>query len=108
MAYDEGLATRLRELVADEPGIGERKMFGGLAFMCDGNMAFGIIGSDLMVRLGPGAEAALAEPHVRPMDFTGKPMTGMVYVGEEGVVDDADLARWARRGLAFARSLPPK
>jgi TfoX/Sxy family transcriptional regulator of competence genes len=83
----------------------ERKMFGGVAFMFDGNMAFGIIGSELMARLGPAAEEALTEPHVRPMDFTGKPMKGMVYIGQEGIADDADLERWVRRALAFARSL---
>lgn len=108
MAYDEGLATRLREIVADELGMSERKMFGGIAFMCDGNMAFGIIGSELMARLGPDADAALTEPHVRAMDFTGKPMKGMIYVGEDGIADDAELARWVHRALAFARSLPPK
>lgn len=108
MAYDEALAERIREAAADTEGLTERRMFGGLAFMFHGNMAFGVIGDDLMVRLGPEAEAALREPHTRPMDFTGRPMPGMLYVDQAGLQEDADLARWVGRGLAFAGSLPPK
>ena len=77
MAYDEKLADRVRDILEGDPGVSERKMFGGLAFMVDGHMACGIAGDDLMLRLGAeGAEAALQKPHVRPMDFTGRPMTG--------------------------------
>lgn len=77
MAYDEGLATRVRETVGSEPGLVEKKMFGGLAFMIDGNLAVGIVGDDLMARVGPDAyEAALTRPHARPFDMTGRPMTG--------------------------------
>jgi TfoX/Sxy family transcriptional regulator of competence genes len=109
VAYDEGLAERLREVVADDERISERKMFGGLAFLCAGNMAFGIIGDELMVRVGADAwEQAAAEAHAREMDFTGKPMKGMVYVAVEGIAEDDDLRTWVGRGLDFAGSLPPK
>jgi TfoX/Sxy family transcriptional regulator of competence genes len=108
MAYDEELADRVRIVLAEEPGLTERKMFGGLAFMVNGNMACGIVQDELMLRLGAeGAEAALAEPHVRPMDFTGRPMTGMVYVGREAL-DDAAVQRWVEQAAGHARSLPPK
>jgi TfoX/Sxy family transcriptional regulator of competence genes len=108
VAYDEELADRVRVVLADEPGLTERKMFGGLAFMIGGNMACGIVQDELMLRLGAeGADAALDEPHVREMDFTGRPMTGMVYV-ERADLDDAGLRRWVERAAAFARSLPPK
>ena len=108
MAYDEELADRVRVLLADEPGLTERKMFGGLAFMLNGNMACGIVKDELMLRLGAeGADAAHDEPHVREMDFTGRPMTGMVYVEPAGL-DDAGLRRWVEQAAGFARSLPPK
>ncbi len=109
MAFDEALGGRIRGLVGGTSGIEERKMFGGLAFMYRGHMAFGIIKNDLMVRVGPQGDAeALARPHVRPMDFTGKPMKGMVYVSPEGVSTDDDLKRWIDVALTVAQSLPPK
>lgn len=109
MAFDEDFADRIRALLADQPAVSERKMFGGLAFLIAGNMACGIVGGDLMVRLGEdGADAALDEPHTRPMDFTGRPMKSMVYVSQAGVVDEPVLETWVRRGVAFARALPPK
>jgi TfoX/Sxy family transcriptional regulator of competence genes len=84
-------------------------MFGGIAFMLEGNMAVGIVGDELMVRLDPAdAERALAEPHVRPMDFTGKPMRNMVFVAPSGTASDADLAAWVDAGADHAASLPPK
>ncbi len=84
-------------------------MFGGIAFMLAGNMAVGVIGEDLMVRLDPGdAEKALQEPHVRPMDFTGKPPKNMVYVDAEGTASDEGLAAWVEAGADYASSLPPK
>ena len=87
----------------------ERKMFGGLAFLCSGNMAFGIVGDELMVRVGPDDWThALGEPHAREMDFTGRSMKGMVYVGVAGLAEDDDLQAWVARGVAYARSLPPK
>lgn len=84
-------------------------MFGGLAFLIGGNMACGVVGDTLMVRLGnEGAAAALAEPHTRPMDFTGRPMKSMVYVDPPGIAGQEDLYRWVDRAAAFAQSLPPK
>ena len=109
MAYDEALAERVRDVLAPRVDLTERKMFGGIAFMIGGNMAIGVIGDDLMVRLEPtDAERALAEPHVRPMDFTGRPMKGMVFVGSAGTASDDDLAGWVGAGADFAASLPPK
>lgn len=84
-------------------------MFGGIAFMLAGNMAVGVIGGDLMVRLDPeDAQKALREPHARPMDFTGKPMKNMVYVDAEGTASDEGLAGWVEAGADYAASLPPK
>jgi TfoX/Sxy family transcriptional regulator of competence genes len=109
MAFDEVLAERIRAVLAARSGVTERKMFGGIAFMLDGNMAVGIVGEDLMVRLDPAdAERALAEPHSRPMDFTGRPPKNMVYVAPEGAASDTDLASWVEAGAAHAASLPPK
>lgn len=84
-------------------------MFGGIAFMLAGNMAVGVIGEDLMVRLDPtDAEKALREDHTRPMDFTGKPAKNMVYVDPRGTASDEDLAEWVEAGADYAASLPPK
>jgi TfoX/Sxy family transcriptional regulator of competence genes len=109
MAFDEALADRVRDVLAPRADLGERKMFGGIAFMIGGNMAVGVIGDDLMVRLEPAdAERALAEPHTRPMDFTGRPMKNMVFVDPAGTASDDDLASWVDAGADFASSLPPK
>ena len=109
MAFDETLADRVRYLLEPRSDVSERRMFGGIAFMVAGNMAVGVIKDDLMVRLDPAdAERALAEPHTRPMDFTGKPSKGMVYVDPGGTVTDEDLGPWVDAGADFAASLPPK
>ncbi len=109
MAYDETLAARLHEVLADRTDVSERKMFGGLAMMVAGNMAVGIVEDRLMVRVGPNAyENALDEPHARPMDFTGRPMKGFLFVDTPGIEQDEDLRRWAARGVEFALTLPPK
>lgn len=109
MAYSEELATRIRGLLGERDGVSERKMFGGIAWMVDGNMACGTLGEDLMVRLAhDDAECALGEPHVGPMDFTGRPMRGFIRVSGEGIAEDTELARWVDAGAAFASSLPPK
>jgi TfoX/Sxy family transcriptional regulator of competence genes len=109
MAYDEDLAQRVREVMAERTGVVEKKMFGGVSFMLDGNMACGVIGDDLIVRVGPQQyETAVMSPHARPFDFTGKPMKGWIVVAAAGVTSDADLAQWVQRGVAFAHSLPPK
>ena len=109
MAYSEELAERIRELIFERPEVTERKMFGGVAWMLSGNMAVGVNEDRLMVRLShEDAEAALAESHVGPMEFTGRPMRGFVTVEPEGLEDDGDLAGWINAGADFAASLPPK
>jgi TfoX/Sxy family transcriptional regulator of competence genes len=109
MAYDEDLAARIRARLTARDDITERKMFGGIAFMAGGNMFCGVTVEDLMLRLGAdGADAALDEPHTRPMDFTGRPLTGYVYVASEGVETDAELGRWIDRALGFVATLPLK
>jgi TfoX/Sxy family transcriptional regulator of competence genes len=108
VAYDERLAERVRDILAADPALTERKMFGGLAFMLDGNMCCGIVEDRLMLRLGADrAQSALERRHVQPMDFTGRPMTGMVYVAPEGLRGKA-LRPWVEQAAGFARTLPPK
>lgn len=109
MAYDHGLAERLRDLLCDEPGISEKKMFGGLAFLSRGYMFVGIAGDALMARVGPAYyDEALARPHVRVMDFTGRPMRGYVFVDAPGIETDAALFDWIRRCRKFVDSLPAR
>jgi TfoX/Sxy family transcriptional regulator of competence genes len=109
VAYDEALADRTRELLSVRAEVSERKMFGGIAFMVAGNMACGVIGEDLIVRLGDDEAAkALAEEGVRPFDFTGRPMKTTVYVSPERTADDAGLSEWVEAGADYAASLPPK
>lgn len=109
MAFDDELAVRVRAALATHTDVVERRMFGGLAFMVGGHMAVGVIGQDLMVRVGPDHyETAVAEPHVREMDFTGRPLRGMVYVERDGVRDDDELRSWVARGVAYAEAQPPK
>ena len=109
MAFDKGVAQRLRELFAGRTDVVEKKMFGGIAFMVSGNMCCGVVGEELMARVGPEQyEAALKEPHAREMDFTGKPMKGFVYVGAAGFESDDDLASWVNRCEQFVRTLPAK
>lgn len=110
MAHDEGLAQRIRELLVDyEHILVEKKMFGGLSFMLQGNFACGLTKDDLVVRVGPEQyEEALAHPHAREMDFTGRPMKGWVYINPEGYEADEDLTNWVQQGIDLALSLPPK
>jgi TfoX/Sxy family transcriptional regulator of competence genes len=109
MAFDEKLAEWIRAVVRDRTDVAERKMFGGLAFLLRGHMCCGIVGSDLMVRVGPeDYESALAESHVRPMDFTGRPSKGMVYVAPAGIRTASSLRRWIERGIRFSQTLPAK
>jgi TfoX/Sxy family transcriptional regulator of competence genes len=89
--------------------VGEKRMFGGLAFLERGLMVVGVSGGSLMARVGPAAHPdALAQPHARPMDFTGRPMTGYVYVDPAGLASDADLRRWVDRCRRFVATLPAK
>jgi TfoX/Sxy family transcriptional regulator of competence genes len=98
----------VRDLLAGDPALTERKMFGGLAFMLDENMCCGIVDHRLMLRLGADlAEHALERPHVHPMDFTGRPIAGMVYVAAEGLRGRA-LRTWVEQAAGFARTLPAK
>ncbi len=109
MAYDEALADRIRDVLSARSDVSERKMFGGVAFMVAGNMACGVLGEDLIVRLGEEeGEKALAEDGVRPFDFTGKPMRTTVYVSPERTADEEGLAEWVEAGADYAASLPPK
>ena len=110
MAYDEDLANRIRELLAGEPGITEQKMFGGLAFLIGGNMAVAASGQGgLMLRVEPQeTDALLAEPHAEPLVMRGREMRGWLRVAAEGVAGKRGLEPWVRRGVGYARSLPPK
>ena len=109
MAYDEGLAQRVREEIGELPGYVEKKMFGGVGFMLHGNMACGANGADLIVRVGPERyESALAEPHTRPFDLTGRPMRGWVFVDAEGIEAEGEFRAWIKRGVEHALSLPAK
>jgi hypothetical protein len=109
MAYDEGLATRVRDVLGDRPGLAEKRMFGGLAFLLHGNMACGVRGGDLIVRVAAEvADAAQGEPGTRPFDLTGRPMKGWLLVDVGGHAEDEDLRRWVDRGVAYASSLPAR
>jgi len=110
MAYDEDLANRVRELIAVESGLDEKKMFGGLAFLIDGNMAVGVSGQGgLMARVHPDeTEALMGRPHARPFEMRGREMKGWLRVDPEGVRTKRQLEPWVRRGVAYARSLPSK
>jgi TfoX/Sxy family transcriptional regulator of competence genes len=110
MAYDEDLANRIRELLAGEDGVTEMSMFGGLAFLLGGNMAVAASGQGgLLVRGDPErAEELLSSPHVSAMVMRGRPMKGWLRVEADGVRTKRALEPWVRRGVAFARSLPPK
>jgi TfoX N-terminal domain len=109
MAYDEDLAERVRVALGSVPDVTEIAMFGGLCYTVAGNMAVGVNGEDLMVRMAPDdADAALDEPGARPMDFTNRPMRGFLFVGPAGTGTDRALKVWVDRGVGYAASLPPK
>ena len=109
MAYDDRVAQRVRDALAKHPDVSEKKMFGGLAFLLHGHMCCGVVGDELMVRVGPAAyEAALARPHAREMDFTGKPLRGFVYVAPAGFATKDDLSAWVARAAECVASLPAK
>ena len=109
MAYDEGLAHRIREILSDQPGLVEKKMFGGVGFMLHGNMACGVNKESLVVRVGPEQhETALSRPKAKPFDLTGRPMKGWVLIEPDGYETDEGLKGWVQQGVDFALSLPPK
>ena len=109
MAYNEELATRLREALSPSKGIVEKKMFGGLCFLLDGRMICGVLKEDLIAKIGRENHVRIGtQRHVRPFDFTGKPMMGMIYVAPAGLKTRKDLSRWVEMAKAHARTLPPK
>jgi hypothetical protein len=109
MAYDERLAARVRRALGQRTDFSERRMFGGLAFMVRGHMCCGLVKGNLMVKVGHDAfPEAIRRPHARPMDFTGRPSTSMVYVAPAGLGTAAALGAWVERGLTHIRTLPPR
>jgi len=109
MAFSAALADRLRHTLARQRGVVEKRMFGGVGFLLNGNLLVGVWKDSLIARLDPAdGEAALAEPHVCPFAPAGRPMAGWVLVGPEGLDTDEELAGWVRRGTAFVRTLPAK
>jgi TfoX/Sxy family transcriptional regulator of competence genes len=110
MAYDEDLANRIRELIAADPEVSEKRMFGGLAFLVGGNMAVAASGQGgLMVRVDPAdTDTLVAKPHARPFEMRGRAMQGWLRVDPDGVRTRRQLERWVERGVAYARSLDPK
>jgi hypothetical protein len=109
MSYDEAVAKRVRTVLSRHRNVAERRMFGGLTFMVGGHMACGIIGDELMVRVGPDAYAeALADRHAREMDFTGTPLKGFVFVAPKGFATEDTLRGWVDRAVEFVETLPVK
>ena len=109
MAYDEGLAQRVRELIQGHRGYEEKKMFGGIGFLLRGNMACGVIRDDLIVRVGEeNYTDSLLKPHVELFDITGRAMKGWIIVKEPGYHNDQDLEEWTSQGVAYALTLPAK
>jgi hypothetical protein len=108
MAYDEELAERIRELVEDEPGLAEKRMFGGLAFLINGNMAVSASGQGgLLLRVDPAqTESLIQQPHARRFQMRGREMNGWLHIDEE--VAPEEFRRWVEIGVSYARSLPPK
>ncbi len=109
MAFDETLSQRVRSLLIGRAGYAERKMFGGIAFMLDSKMCFGVLNDELVARVSAADyAAALKQPQVRPMDFTGRPMKGYLYIAAAAIADDGSLAMWVDRCVSFVTTLPAK
>jgi TfoX/Sxy family transcriptional regulator of competence genes len=109
MPYNQELADRIRLELSALPSLVEKKMFGGVGFLLNGNMACGVHDQELIVRVGPErSAAALAQPHTRLFDMTGRPMSGWIVVDPPGCQSQADLQAWLSQGIEFARTLPPK
>ena len=109
MAFDETLAGRIRDALARQRGVQEKKMFGGVGFLLNGNMLVGVWKNSLIVRLGEDDhEAALSEPHVREFDITGRPMKGWILVEAEGVAEVEEVTAWIKRATKFVKTLPAK
>jgi TfoX/Sxy family transcriptional regulator of competence genes len=109
MPMNESIAAKIRAEVNNYPGVVEKRMFGGIGFMVNGNMACGVNGSDLIVRVGPDkSPTALARPHTKVFDMTGRPMLGWIRVEPNGFAAENDLKDWIKQGMEFALTLPPK
>lgn len=109
MAFSESLANRTRDALARIRGISEKKMFGGVGFLLNGNLLVGVWKHSLIVRLGPEeGKVAMLEPHVKEFDITGRPMNGWVMIEAEGIDDDGQLKAWIERALKFVEALPAK
>ena len=109
VTFNERTANQIRRVICNTPGLSERSLFSGVAFMLQGNMCCGVIEDNLVVRVGMETyDATLREPYTRPMDFTGRPLPGFVYVERAGFASEASLREWIDRGVRFVRTLPPK
>jgi len=109
MAYDEILASRVNAILAGRSGLLEKRMFGGIGYLLNGNMACGVHKKCLIVRVGPDRyPAALKQDHTKVFNITGRPMTGWVMVSPEGIADEQNLKQWVQQGVEFASTLPPK
>lgn len=109
MAFDDELAEKIRKETKGQAGLVEKKMFGGLAFLINGNMSVGIHGNELIVRIDPDqTEASLKQPGVRIFDITGRPMKGWLLVGKKGIEDPKSLKKWIKTGVQYASTLPKK
>ncbi len=109
MAYDQRLADRIRKVLAQRRGLTEKKMFGGIAFLLHGNMCCGVVKNGLVIRIGPERyKKALSHPYARPMDFTGRPLKGFVFVSPNGYKADKALAKWVAQAVQFAMTLARK
>ena len=109
MTFDEGLATRLRDILREHSDVDEKKMFGGYGLMLRGNLCCGVLHDELIVRVGPDQyEGALVRSHAKKFDFTGRPMKGWILIEPEGFESDEDLSTWVQMAVDFVLSLPPK
>lgn len=109
MAYNEQSAQRVRDIIRNQTGLIEKKMFGGVGFLLNGNMACGVNKDDLIIRVGPDNYSnAVMQPHTHPFDITGREMKGWVMVAPTGYANDTDLTDWVQSGIDFALTLPPK
>lgn len=109
MAFDSNLSERIRKQLARRKNVVEKKMFGGICFLVNGNMCCGVLGTELIVRLKPEqAELLLREKHTRVFDFSGRPSRNMLYVGSKAIEKDVDLKKWLQLTLKFVKTLPPK
>lgn len=109
MPFDEQLAERVRKVLKSQKGLSEKKMFGGICFLIYGNMCCGVEKFNLMVRVGSDKyEKLLKMAHVRPMDFTGRPLKGFIYIDPKGLQSSSQLKKWLTHGINFALTLPKK